>query len=1063
MLLSSLPLSAVAVVNAGAVAEGNLLWREDFEDAEKITDAFDKANALGLTLAASTTDSEDKVAQLALKGMAPEKYYLVDYNGKYAGALSGYTLSADQKSLTGGSATVNKKTYTGVQGTINTAKYSTAAKDDAGGTLSGFYICTGELADARCGAFNTARPIYFNHPAVTLADAEAIVLEMKLYLPAGARADKTINSHLSATKTTDGSAVSVALFALVPNGKTATLGVTDKSTYVRGKVVTLALEAWYRLTFVVDPETSVLDVFVDGKYAYSAKNNSTGTLAEINAPINITKQSWYFQFNRLGLPENLAKYFQIDDVAIYTSMDDLGLYMGEDFEAYAGSIGKTPTLGTSVHKGALYAADPLKPDNVVVKLPFDALKNDTEILMRMSGGFPVENGYYVVTRNAENGAVEVEGKTVNVQSNGKYTVVDGENNYTDVMLATLKDYYDYWGGDGTVDQNWKLNHYGVDYRIQKKAIFSADYYLSEDARGRFAGQLHSYQTSETATKWLYLYSVDAGKGTIGIGQSFDDATIVKGAWNNVTLEVDLATGNADLYVNGAFVKSGSLGVTNLSFDANNWSFCKVFRKVNPYYGSFAGYFMVDNVQLRHEKTTPLILDPDGLMYVEVNGERLFTNTLYLPYGADYRAVYFDAAKYQGMLTTENKNSIRLTIPTGLRFATRIDKALLDELFALVDDGSVTGVEFGTMVAPSNYITSDFKMSVFDEEGKRYLKILATRDSYFPYDDDENTTHFVGSIVNFYEENVPKSFAGRGFVEVTLKSGQKMEIYSDYTQNATVVDVAQKALDSNHVWSDSAKAILKLFAAGKQPALSERAQMVHDLSNLNVLAIGDSHFNGSDTQWITLQAKESNWNLTNLGKSGWTVACNPEAYPEGERVRNSMYDYLYNSASYVYGSTNANYYTYGDTTGKTAADVDLILFEGGWNDFMWGIPLGEVDSKDGSTLQGARNLILQKLLKDYPDAKIVLLTEWHRDGSCADGESRLEFVSDSLKELYEKNYANNDRVVLIDAGDPAVSGVDMTDSDWCKIYAPDATHLNEEGMKIFAENILPYLWKAYTGK
>ena len=250
----------------------------------------------------------------------------------------------------------------------------------------------------------------------------------------------------------------------------------------------------------------------------------------------------------------------------------------------------------------------------------------------------------------------------------------------------------------------------------------------------------------------------------------------------------------------------------------------------------------------------------------------------------------------------------------------------------------------------------------------------------------------------------------------------------------------------------------------QPPLSESAQMKQDLSKLNVLAIGDSHFNGSDTQWMTLLSNQLGWNLTNLGKSGWTVACNPEAYPEGERVRNSMYDYLYNSSSYVYGSTNSNYYTCGDTSGKTAADVDLILFEGGWNDFMWGIPLGTVDSKDGSTLQGARNLIIEKLLADYPNAKIVILTEWHRDGTRKnDSETRLNFVSDSLKALYAENYAENDRVVLIDAGDPAVSGVDMTDASWYPTYAPDQTHLNEEGMKIFAENILPYLWEAYTGK
>lgn len=1041
------------------------VWRQDFETETSTTNAFYTTNgSMGLTLTDSDTDSTDRVAQLELKGMAPSPYYLVNYSGKKYGALSGYTLSADGKTMTGGTATVNGKEYTNVQGTINTASYSSAAKDESGATLSGLYICTGELADTYCIVGNTAKPINFKNPTVNNADVDAFVLEMNIYLPQGAKAEKTINSHVSGTKVSDGSTVSVALFSLVPNGSSAKLQTTDKSTYVRGSAVTLALGQWHRLTFVINKNTSVVDVYTDGQYAYTARNNSTGSLAEIGEAINLTANSWTFQFNRLSLPKHLAKYFQVDDAAIYTSPEDCGLYMREDFEAYSSKIGELPTLGTLVHQGAVYAQDPVDASNVAVKLPFDALENNTEILMRMSGTVPVEKGYYTVTRNADTNAVEVAGCTVTEEVNGTYTVVDGSNTYTGVKLGTLKDYYDYWGGDGAVDQNWKLNHYAIDYNVYGRVTMSVDYYLSADAVGKFIGQIHSYQNNGTDTSWLNLYAVNAQTGGIGIGGDCANIVLKKGAWNTVMISIDLASGMADLYVNGSFVESKSLGGTNLVLNGNSWNFCKVPRKNTNHYGSFEGYFMVDNVQIRHDKAAQITLDTDGLLYVEVGGEKKYdTNVLYLPYGAEYNAVYFDLADYSGMLTTEAKNSIRLSNSAGLRYATRVDVAKLDELFAMLDSGFLADVSFGTMIAPTDFIASEFTMEAFDGEGKPYLPVEADRDMYFEFDEDAATTHFVGSIVDFYETNITRDFSGRGYVRVTLHNGQVMTLYSDYTQSANVKDVATKVLELNYTWTDSQKNILDLFAAGKQPPMSDRAQQIQDLAGLNVLALGDSHFKGSDTQWITLLAQQSQWNLTNLGMSGWTVAYNPDAYPEGETVRNSMYDYLYNKSGYVYGTNYSNYYTYGDVSEKTAEDVDLIFFDGGWNDFMWGIPLGDVDSTDGSTLQGARNLIIQKLLSDYPNAQIILISEWDYDATRADGAHRVDFVSDGLRAFYNANYANNDRVKLVDAGDPAVSGVNMEDTEWRETYAPDGIHLNAEGMKIFANNILEHIWKTYFNK
>ena len=168
----------------------------------------------------------------------------------------------------------------------------------------------------------------------------------------------------------------------------------------------------------------------------------------------------------------------------------------------------------------------------------------------------------------------------------------------------------------------------------------------------------------------------------------------------------------------------------------------------------------------------------------------------------------------------------------------------------------------------------------------------------------------------------------------------------------------------------------------------------------------------------------------------------------------MYNKLMNDANYRFGG--AGQYNTGDAAKRSASDVDLIFLEGGWNDYGWNIPLGTADSRDGGTYMGAVNLMVEKLLKDYPNAKVVLVTAWHTSGTRADGAHRMDFISDGMKAVLEANYKNNERVYLIDAGDPDVSGVHMSDAAWFAKYAIDNPHLNAEGMKIMADSMLPLI-------
>lgn len=452
---------------------------------------------------------------------------------------------------------------------------------------------------------------------------------------------------------------------------------------------------------------------------------------------------------------------------------------------------------------------------------------------------------------------------------------------------------------------------------------------------------------------------------------------------------------------------------------------------------------------------------DYLLYVEYQGEKLYKAPFYIPTGADYNAVYLNASEYEDMLLTEPTNSIRLSESAGLRFATSIDKALLDQLYALVAEGALDRVEFGTLIAPVDYVASELTMEAMAAAGKAYLRVAATYNHYYSYDNDDATTHFVGSIVDLYEGNVGRTFLGRGYVKIVTKVGNVILLYSDYTQAADVRTVATTLLDNAsyaETLSAAHKSILEKFKAGELPPTSEEAESDRQLHGLNVLAIGDSLFYGDDLaryeQWIALLARECNWNLTNLGKGGWTMG-----HKDGRNHMSMSYQLL-NNPNYVYGSSS--FYNMGNTAGKTPEDVDLIFLEGGFNDWGQDVPLGTPTSKDEYTMLGAMNVIIQTLKEMYPNATIVLITSWHYDGSkTLNGETvyRLDYTAEGMKAVYETNYKYDDRVKLIDAGDPALTDIHMYDPAWREIYSnkpTDFCHLNAKGMEIMAEHMLPLL-------
>ncbi|MBQ9784542.1 MAG: SGNH/GDSL hydrolase family protein [Clostridia bacterium] len=427
------------------------------------------------------------------------------------------------------------------------------------------------------------------------------------------------------------------------------------------------------------------------------------------------------------------------------------------------------------------------------------------------------------------------------------------------------------------------------------------------------------------------------------------------------------------------------------------------------------------------------IDTDGFLFALTDGGAIVTDPAAVPDGATvYKLNLYSRAA-----------ELRCVWPSGVRFVTSVSKSQMDDLLAC---DAVASVEIGTRILPADLLDDDGLM-----QSTLAVDVPATVGMW--YKTYSTSYQFAGSLTDIKEANYTRELVGVGYARVTLTSGEVITVCADAPASGSFALLAEDHLYEGGRIGEAERTYFEGIAALAWAGDSE------NLQELNVLAIGDSLFDGDylagKEQWIGLLATECKWNFTNLGHDGWTVAYNPGVYAEGQNVRNSMYDYLFNHGDiYRFGGSNASHYR-GKLYDKTPADVDLILLEGGVNDYGWGIPLGTVNDTDGSTLLGAWRLIIDKLLVDYPNAKIVFVTSWYVEGhKTVNGEerSRMDYVCHGVKELFETYYADEARFTVVDAGDPAVSGIDMASIDFRDSYSKsttDSNHLNERGMKMMA--------------
>lgn len=135
------------------------------------------------------------------------------------------------------------------------------------------------------------------------------------------------------------------------------------------------------------------------------------------------------------------------------------------------------------------------------------------------------------------------------------------------------------------------------------------------------------------------------------------------------------------------------------------------------------------------------------------------------------------------------------------------------------------------------------------------------------------------------------------------------------------------------------------------------------------------------------------------------------------------------------------------------NADAVVVFGGTNDYGHGdAPIGDLDSRDIYTFCGAVNSLIEKLKRDFPNAKIVFMTPIHRSDEdnpapIAPDRKKLADYVEAIIAICEKQgipVIDLFKINPLDPKDPTL--------------VPDGLHPNDDGHKIMAEVIANELLK-----
>lgn len=442
------------------------------------------------------------------------------------------------------------------------------------------------------------------------------------------------------------------------------------------------------------------------------------------------------------------------------------------------------------------------------------------------------------------------------------------------------------GNDKNLDKNLQLKHSALSYDQTPTIVIEVDYYLSDDAKGTIQSQFKTFLCKENGNKeqsWLNLFRLDADQGRMELGgYATENVYLKKGDWNTISILIDLKNGTADYYLNYALAsKSASLGKTNLKLKENSFIVAKIPRtnRVSDVASELlAGCFGVDNVRIYTPADGCVVTVPETdengnvLMGVEVLKDNAVVkkhqkSTEYLTtMRSNVNPLYFNGGAYEGIITSFSKPAVRLAGPGGMRFVNSIDPQKYAALIELKNQGMITNVEFGTLIAPTVYVRQAGDSLTVDELDKlnnqvNYVKVKAEWGKW--YEDQPYT--FAGSLTDIKPSHYTDEFAGVGYVAVTLSNGRVQYFYGDYYhRGASIASLADAALkDTEKTYTDEEKGFLNSFQIA---TFNVGESLISDVSMASNYFF--FRYNGADVR------KTVDVCITYTGDNGWRIKAQP---------------------------------------------------------------------------------------------------------------------------------------------------------------------------------------------
>ncbi len=216
-----------------------------------------------------------------------------------------------------------------------------------------------------------------------------------------------------------------------------------------------------------------------------------------------------------------------------------------------------------------------------------------------------------------------------------------------------------------------------------------------------------------------------------------------------------------------------------------------------------------------------------------------------------------------------------------------------------------------------------------------------------------------------------------------------------------------------------------------------------LDGLTLNVLGDSYFDGNNGipdryfVWPGILAQKYGMDFVNHGIGGSTMS----NFVTNKNPMVDRYKKLYDN------------------------DPDIVIIEGGRNDFNVAAPIGTNDSRDTTTFKGALNTVLDGVKEKYPDAMIICVTVWYWEQApkAETGGTHLDYGNAMLEVCAERG------IPCFNAMDRSAVGVDMMSSAFRTQYCAsptDGSHLNLEGMKLAFpafEKFIAEQWEQFNKK